>query len=72
MGNTYMVIEQQFPDGSTFAFVHQWHNCNNLVDIKGKFPAARTIMICETRKRAREIAVDWNECAKRNGTYLYS
>lgn len=72
MSNTFMVVETVLEDGTTFAFAHTWHNCNNLMCLHEKFPNARTIMICPTRKQAREIAVDWNECAKRNGTYLYS
>ena len=70
MGYTWMVIEVE-SNGKSYAWAHRWLNTNNLLSVHEMFPSARSIMICDTKKRAKEIANAWNSTATANGTYMY-
>ena len=70
MGYTWMVIDTE-ENGKSYAFAHRWLNANNLLSVHQQFPTARTIMICDTKKHAMEIAKAWREAAKANGTYMF-
>lgn len=70
MGYTWMVIEVE-ENGKSYAWAHRWLNANNLRDIHEMFPNARSIMISDTKKRAKEIANAWNDSARANGTYMF-
>ena len=66
---TYIVVSIQ-EDGKNYAYVIKHHNSNNLInvlEIKGILHAN----ICDTKKEAYSIAEYWNECYKKNGTYMF-
>ena len=64
----YVVVEKE--NGKYFAYAERVHGSNC---IKHYFSAdnIENVMPTATFKGAKEIAEYWNECYKRNGTYMF-
>lgn len=65
--NHYYAVTKE-EDGKQFSYCMQIHGSCNLV---GQFDGLKTVNACATRKEAEEVAGFWNECAKKNGKYMY-
>ena len=68
--NSYIVIVEMV-NGKRVAYVEKWNNQNNLVCLF-KNNRIETANICDSRKDAERIAEDWNQCYKRNGSYIFA
>ena len=64
----YAVVNEE--NGKYFAYAERVREGNN---IKSYFEADDIIIVhpCGTFKEAKEIAEYWNECYKKNGTYMF-
>ena len=58
-------------NGKFFAFPEAIRTGNNLKCFIERWPSAGIIHICENATEARTLAAAWNECFKKNGTYLF-
>lgn len=67
--NTYIVVSIQ-EDGKNYAYVIKHHNSNNLTSAL-KIKGIKAANICDTKKEAEKTATYWNECYKKNGTYMF-
>lgn len=69
MKNFYFVITISTGDGFA-AYVISADKSDNLIS---RFSINNIVSanICETRKEAQALAAHWNECYRKNGTYLY-
>lgn len=68
--NSYIAIQVK-EDEKLYAYVMKLNNSYNLIgalEIKNII----TANICDTKKKAEEIVAHWNECFKRNGTYMFT
>ena len=54
-----------------YAYAERVDNCNNLKDYFSR-DNIHTVNAFPTFKEAKETADFWNECYKKNGSYLYS
>lgn len=67
-GNAYYVVTEK-KDGKFVSYaLTVGRNQNIGKDFFGKYD---TVNNCSTKKEAEEIARYWNECYKKNGTYMY-
>lgn len=60
MKNTYIVAQKTLANGTLSAFVICCSSCDNLVK-KLNIPGLVIATICESRKRAEELAILWND-----------
>lgn len=67
--NIYIVIDVCENDKS-YAYVRKMRACENLVSILN-ISGIRSANVCDTKKRACEIATAWNATYKENGTYMF-
>ena len=71
MEKTTFIAVTVHEDGKYYSYAIKTKNNNNLLsvlNIKGIVSAN----VCDTFKKAREIVDYWNECYKRNGTYMFA
>ena len=71
MRRFWFVLTSKTPDGKLYASASPFSTSENL---SWQFDPAHgtvTANICETKKKAEEIARAWNESFKKNGTYAY-
>ena len=69
-GYSYYVVATEDKNGKHYAYVAKVANSSNLLC---QFPSyAIHVNACKTAKEARHIADFWNECYKKNGTYVFS
>lgn len=68
--NVFMVVSVS-ENGKMYAWAFKVAACQNLVDVLSSIKNLLTANVCDTLKAAKEIASDWNEAYKRNGTYLF-
>lgn len=69
MKNHYIAIQIR-ENGKYYAYAIKVSESDNLLsklDIKDIISAN----ICDTKKRAEELVTFWNDCYKRNGTWLF-
>lgn len=45
---------------------------DNIMNISQKIAGMQAANLCATKKAAEELADNWNECFKRNGTSIYT
>ena len=72
--NTFFVIEEEeIETGRLISYAMKVHNCNNLLGYFTPRKGMKIISInaCDTWKEAQEIAHFWNDCAEKNGNYLF-
>lgn len=69
MKNFYFAITISTGDGFA-AYVISANESDNLIS---RFSINNIVSanICETRKAAQALTAHWNECYRKNGTYLY-
>lgn len=67
----YMVVSVT-ENGKHVAYVLNTSGSNNLVSVLAGVRGLTSANVCKTRKAAAEIANDWNERYKANGTYMYA
>lgn len=60
--------------GKYSAVPYKLNSSSNIISQMAEAGAGRdlqTMQLCPTMKEARELAIYWNECYKRNGTYMF-
>lgn len=62
----WAVVEREPEKGKYVAYAYSFLRNHNLVGIVENYS---TFMICESKKKAVELADYWNDCYKANGTY---
>ena len=69
MKNFYYVVMEEI-DGKNCAYVDKVSGSTNIC---GRWEASQFSFVqpCESKKQAEEIAEKWNNCFKKNGTYLF-
>lgn len=67
----YMVVTVT-ENGKHFSYVLGAPGSNNLVSVLAGIRGLTSANVCKSRKAAAEIADDWNESYKANGTYMYA
>lgn len=71
MKNIYFVVVEE-ENGKHFAFADAIRTNENAKHSRYFLdPKYTCIEFCESRKKAEEIALAWNESYKKNGTYLF-
>lgn len=68
---TTWLVASTTENGKHSAFALPVGGCDNLCSVLSGIAGLTAANICASQKDAREIADEWNECFKRNGTYLY-
>ena len=58
-------------DGKNYAFAETIRAGQNIKFIFDRYPDASIFHLCESRHQADEMAKDWNEQYKKNGTSIY-
>ena len=72
MKQFWFVLTMKAPDGKLYAVASPFSTSKNLAWEFDPAHGTVTANICETKKRAQEIAAVWNESFRKNGTYAYS
>ena len=85
MKNFYMVVtveldknenifsdEKKAPEMGLHSFPITVNDSQNLVSVLDTIKGLKTANLFGTKKKAKEIAVFWNECYKKNGTHYLS
>lgn len=67
----YMVVTAT-ENGKNVSYVLDVAGSCNLVSVLAGIRGLTTANVCKSKKAAAEIAGDWNECYKANGTYMYA
>lgn len=70
MKNFYYVVSES-ENGKNYAFALTINNSNNLLSIFNNYKHAKIIHACESRMKAENIAIEWNNGYKENGTYMF-
>lgn len=65
------VVYSKTQDGKRYAYADTIRTGENLIP-HIKRNAADVCHLCESRKQAEKIALDWNESYKANGTSLFN
>jgi len=58
-------------DGKYYAHAFRLRMTENLVSFMREYPDIETMNPCESKTYAKELAQYWNECYKKNGTYMF-
>ena len=61
--NIYFVVAKKYSNGKRFATVWQVSKNSNLLSL-ASIKNAEFVLYCDTKKRANEIATDWNNTWK--------
>lgn len=67
----YMVVTVA-ENGKNLSYVLDVAGSCNLVSVLAGIRGLTSANVCKSKKTAAEIADDWNECYKANGTYMYA
>lgn len=70
----HVVCAYKNADGKYYATPCKLDSGSNIVSQLKQLGAGRdlyTMQLCPTMKEARELAIYWDECYKRNGTYMF-
>lgn len=70
MKKIYIAIQVE-ENQKYYAFADAIRTGENLKPFIKRYPNAVTLHLCESRKQAEEIAIQWNETAKNNKQYLF-
>lgn len=70
MKHFYLAVQIE-ENGKGFACDYTVAENENLLSVLAGIKGAKAVNICQTRKQAREIAEFWNDCARKNGVYLF-
>lgn len=68
---TWLVVSTT-ENGKHCAFTLPVGGADNLCTVLERVPGLTSANICASKQDAQEIAGEWNECYKRNGSYLYA
>ena len=69
--NTYYVVTEE-KDGKYLSYAETIRNNNNLVGMFGhKDCNVVTINACDSRTKAEQIAIEWNESWKKQNKYMF-
>ena len=71
MKNFYIAFSAQL-DGKYWAGTMTVSSDDNIMNISQKIAGMQAANLCATKKAAKELADNWNECFKRNGTSIYT
>lgn len=69
MKNSYIVVSIN-ENEKNYAYAVKVNSSDNLLS-KLQIKDIKTANICESRKEASKLADYWNECYKKNGTYMF-
>lgn len=69
MKNTYIAVSVK-ENNKNYAYIVAVSGSDNLLS-KLTIKGIEFANICETKKKAREIVEFWNECYRKNETYIY-
>ena len=67
----WLAVQVKEENGKTFAYVVEISSSENIFHSLARIKNADFGNIFTTRKRAAEVAAFWNDCADRNGVYLF-
>ena len=67
--NTHYVFVVE-KGGKFFAYAKTIPNSNNLLSYLG-LTDLKTVNAADSKKEAKALAEFWNDCYKKNGTYMY-
>lgn len=59
-------------NGKHYAFALPVGGSDNLCSVLCNIAGLTSANICASKQGAQKIADEWNECYKRNGTYLFA
>lgn len=69
MKNSYIAVSVN-ENEKNYAYVIKVSESDNLL-CKLTIKGIDSAHICDTKKKAGEVADFWNECYKKNGTYMF-
>lgn len=72
MKDKVYIVVTTTENGKNVSFAVDFAGSCNLVSVLASIPGLTSANICKSKKAAAEIADDWNECYKANGTYMYA
>lgn len=58
-------------NGKFYSYADAIHNNNDLISMFCRIKNLHTANACDSRHQADEIAKDWNEQYRKNGTYMF-
>lgn len=58
--NIYFVVARKYSNGKRFATVWQVSKSSNILSLFDTIKNAEFVLYCDTKKKADEIAADWN------------
>ena len=67
----YYYVVSEHENGKNYAFALTVNDCNNLLSIFGNYKHAEIVHPCASRIKAEELALNWNNAYKENGTYMF-
>jgi superfamily I DNA/RNA helicase len=70
MKKVYIAIQVE-ENQKYYAFAGTIKTGENLKPFIKRYPNAVALHLCESRKQAKEIVMQWNEIAKNNKQYLF-
>lgn len=65
----YIFVEEK--EGKHFAFADSIKTEENLLAQIRRYPNLKGVFLCETATQSRQLAEQWNQDYKNNGTYMY-
>ena len=65
----YVIVHTE--NGKKYAHAHKVSGNLNLLSVLQAFKNVSCVHQCKTLKGARELAEFWNECYKKNNTYMF-
>lgn len=70
--NIALVVGHGNNSGKYYATAYKVPQNYNLKSYIDSISNCLHVNVCDSYKQAKEIAEHWNECYKKNGTYLFS
>ncbi len=67
----WLTVQTEDNNGKTFAYVVEISSSENIFHSLARIKNADFGCIFTTRKKAAEVAALWNDCADRNGVYMF-
>lgn len=71
MKKIYLVFSET-ENGKHFAHAETIKAGENLKNFIERYPCADVVHVCESATQAYTLAARWNECYRKNGSYMFS
>lgn len=71
MKDKVYIVVTATENGKNISYALDFAGSCNLVSVLAGIPGLTSANVCKSKRAAAEIADDWNECYKANGTYLF-